>query len=534
MILDELLDSLRDFISYRTVSSDPKCRADCRRGASFLRSLLRKFGATTEMISTEQQCNPIVLARFRRNASSTSRGKRILYYGHYDVIAAENKQGLWLQDPFTMTGQDGFLYGRGASDNKGPILAAIYAVADVARSRQLHSDIVFLLEGEEECGSRGFQDAIQKHRDLIGDIDCVLVANSYWLDDEVPCLTYGLRGVLHATVHVESELPDLHSGVDGSRFLDEPLKDLVMLTSTLSGAGGIINVPGFDECILPITNEEQKLYEEVSQSLVQRNAKLGNAKSLAESLKQRWREPTLTIHGFKTSGSEKSTIIPHAASVALSMRLVPNQESSVIAQSLQTFLHSEFEKFESSNTLTVQIHHTAEPWLGDPSGQLFKTLETAVKEVWTRQDRRRASLAPTSPVLNPSHVRQRSLTRLSRQRRPSGPATSSMLASRTFSLDQGSDSDSTATPSDARPSSRPTRGAAAVTDTTDWKPLYIREGGSIPAIRFLEKEFDAPAAQLPCGQASDNAHLDNERLRVVNLLNSREIFRRVFIELSGA
>ncbi|KFY61999.1 hypothetical protein V496_04761, partial [Pseudogymnoascus sp. VKM F-4515 (FW-2607)] len=63
------------------------------------------------------------------------------------------------------------------------------------------------------------------------------------------------------------------------------------------------------------------------------------------------------------------------------------------------------------------------------------------------------------------------------------------------------------------------------------KPLYIREGGSIPSIRFLEKEFEAPAAHLPCGQASDSAHLDNERLRLTNLFKSREIFRKVFVEL---
>ena len=63
------------------------------------------------------------------------------------------------------------------------------------------------------------------------------------------------------------------------------------------------------------------------------------------------------------------------------------------------------------------------------------------------------------------------------------------------------------------------------------KPLYIREGGSIPPIRFLEKEFSAPAAHLPCGQASDAAHLDNERLRVVNLMKSREIFSTVFRKL---
>jgi len=63
------------------------------------------------------------------------------------------------------------------------------------------------------------------------------------------------------------------------------------------------------------------------------------------------------------------------------------------------------------------------------------------------------------------------------------------------------------------------------------KPLFIREGGSIPAIRFLEKEFDAPAAHFPVGQASDSAHLDNERLRLVNLYKGRDIFKKVFGEL---
>lgn len=63
------------------------------------------------------------------------------------------------------------------------------------------------------------------------------------------------------------------------------------------------------------------------------------------------------------------------------------------------------------------------------------------------------------------------------------------------------------------------------------KPLYIREGGSIPAISFLEREFRAPAAMFPMGQASDNAHLGNERMRVENLYKGREVFKQLFSEL---
>ncbi|KAL9057683.1 MAG: hypothetical protein Q9162_002157 [Coniocarpon cinnabarinum] len=486
------------------------------------------------MIATEQEYNPIVLAVFRAAHDCSSRhAKKILFYGHYDVIAAENRQNSWSQDPFTLTGRDGYLYGRGVSDNKGPIVAAAHAVADLARSTRLKSDIVFLIEGEEECGSRGFENAVRRHRDLIGHVDCILVANSYWINNEVPCLTYGLRGVLHATVHVENEWPDFHSGVDGSRSLDEPLKDLVTIMSRLSGAQGAINLPGFEDCVLPLTDSEQRLYDEVAQSLTRSDPTLGDPESLANSFKQRWREPSLTIHNFKTSGSEKSTIIPHCASVSLSMRLVPNQQVSSVAKSLETFLRCQFEGLSSSNTLSVRIHQTAEPWLGDPSNELFQTLESAVKHVWTQKNRRRASADPASPMTNRSHLRQH--FRAASRPRTATLATSTTLTSSNFTCDERNSKLASNQSSD--PESRPEvlspeRRSSAM-ENPDWRPLYIREGGSIPAIRYLEQEFNAPAAQLPCGQASDNAHLDNERLRVINLFNSREIFRRVFEQLAS-
>ena len=134
-----------------------------------------------------------------------------------------------------MKGINGYLYGRGVSDNKGPIMAALYGLVDLVHEQELDSDITFLIEGEEESGSRGFQDAVRRHKDLIGDIDYIILANSYWLDDEVPCLTYGLRGVLHATVNVESNHPDVHSGVDGSYMMDEPLSDLTSILAKLKG-----------------------------------------------------------------------------------------------------------------------------------------------------------------------------------------------------------------------------------------------------------------------------------------------------------
>lgn len=500
----QLVDSLQRLVSYRTVSSSTQYAEDCRGGASFLRKLFKTFGASTEMFNTEDRGNPIVYAKFTGKPSRNMKRKRILFYGHYDVIAAENEQGNWKTDPFDLQGIDGYLYGRGVSDNKGPVLAALFAVADLVSEQALTSDIVFLIEGEEERGSRGFAEAVRRNKHIIGEIDWILLANSYWITDNVPCLTYGLRGVIHATVRVKSGNPDLHSGVDGSGLMDESLKDLVMLLANLTGPHGRIQIPGFYNPILTITEAEDSRYAAITRMLVQSNPDNESPDVLKAKLMARSREPSLTIHRFDISGPENSTIIPSTARASISIRLVPNQQVEEVKEALIDFLKVKFQELGSKNVLSVSINHQAEPWLGDPSNELFRTLEEAIIDVWCPRGEGEAAAKTVGRTSNMK------------------PATS-------LSLTNGSDHP----PETSALLNPPVRATAAEADPTPKysKPLYIREGGSIPAIRFLEKEFNALAAHLPCGQASDSAHLDNERLRLLNLYKSREIFRKVFREL---
>jgi di- and tripeptidase len=536
---EQLVDSLAKLVSYRTVSSDPKCALECRRGASYLRSVFKNFGATTEMLSTQHGCNPVILARFKGNPATRSTRKTILFYGHYDVVAAENRSRKWIVDPFAMEGIDGYLYGRGTSDNKGPIMAAIFACAELMSEQALGSDIVFLIEGEEESGSRGFEKAVRENKDKIGEVDWILLSNSYWLDDRIPCLTYGLRGVIHAKVQVESTHPDMHSGVDGSAELDESLKDLVMLLGNLTGKNGEVKIPGFYDPVLPLGDEEKALYEDIANALVHRNPALGDPAALKLSLMRRWREATLTIHRFNTSGPDNASIIPRLAKAAISMRLVPNQEAAKVAEMFKWYLQAEFDKLESNNKLTITIDHQAEPWLGDWRNEIYQMLEAAIMDVWGPMEhtrRRSSALPPKAPIST-----QTSQEANGNYFTVKSPTTSNVLAdgsAEPLELSQSPLSEVTtkledlaATTSPKSPTKRHSRDKKSTTFTERKKPLYIREGGSIPAIRFLEKEFGAPAAHFPCGQASDKAHLDNERLRLVNLYKGREVFKRVFRDL---
>ena len=458
-----------------------------------------------------------------------------------------------------MKGMNGYLYGRGVSDNKGPIMAALYGVVDLMHAKELDSDITFLIEGEEESGSRGFKEAVRRHKNLIGEVDYILLANSYWLDDDVPCLTYGLRGVLHATVKVDSNHPDVHSGVDGSFMMDEPLFDLTAILAKLKGLHNRIQIPGFYDDILPLTAVEEARYDDIADTLIRRNPSLAPAETLKESLMARWREPNLTIHRYKVSGPDGSLVSSHA-SAAISLRIVPNQEVDDVIKSLTAFLTDAFATLDTHNRLSIMIDNQTDAWLGDPDNEIFRTLEEAIIEVWgpiglgTRRssvpsarykEEKKSTTPMTSPSVKPAPMTTTTLTM------GSDYTSQASMTDPPLSDSQSKLQSSTTQPAiPARASSKNTKiaplasilppttvdtnGSTSIRLTPKGrKPLYIREGGSIPSIRFLEKEFNAPAAHLPCGQASDAAHLDNERLRVANLTKSREIFRKVFGRLGS-
>ncbi|GBL50503.1 hypothetical_protein [Candidozyma auris] len=446
---EHMLQSLRRIISYKTISKHPGTYLeDSRRCAQFLVKLLRLLGATKANLLPVPNCNPVVLGKFEKNdkRNTKSETKTLLWYGHYDVVEATADKECWSTDPFELVAKDGNLYARGVSDNKGPTLAAFYAVSDLHMKEELPINVVFIIEGEEECGSIGFQQVINEHKPIIGPVDFILLSNSYWLGDDVPCLNYGLRGVLNASLSVTSDKPDRHSGVDGG-VSKEPTMDLIQILGQLiCSNSNRIKIPGFYDDVLPIDETELKLYERIKEV----SLSLGVTNTDLDTLLAKWRNPSLTIHRLDVSGPKNNTVISQRAQASVSIRVVPNQDLRKIKQAFTSYMQATFDSLKSENELKIDIFHEAEPWLGDPNNLVFKILYDNIKKHW----------GPSYP-----------------------------------------------------------------------DPLFIREGGSIPSIRFLEKAFDAPAAQIPCGQASDNAHLKDEKLRIINLFKLRAILTDTFKEL---
>ncbi|TFK20012.1 glutathione degradosome [Coprinopsis marcescibilis] len=425
---DIMTYALSKFIAIPSVSSIPSHREDCRQAGIWLRKCLGQLGATTSLLPTGEGINPLVLATFAGTVTG-HRKPRILFYGHYDVIAAP-QQG-WDSKPFVMTGKNGYLYGRGVTDNKGPIISIACAAAHLLSHRALGVDLVFLVEGEEECGSLGFREAVRQHKESIGHIDAILVSNSTWITDERPCITYGLRGVIHCGLEISSNRPDLHSGIEGGG-VSEPMVDMVKLLATLTDNKNLVQIPGFYDSVRPENEDEKENFKLLSQI----------THKPAASLESRWREPSLTIHTVEVSGPKNATVIPGTVKAQISLRIVPDQDINVTTQSLIDYLKKVFQGFQSPNDLQTSVNHSADWWLGNLDDPWFKALESAVREEWGKE------------------------------------------------------------------------------------PLRIREGGSIPSVPYLEKEFHCHALHLPMGQASDQAHLPNERISLNNLNKGRAVVQR--------
>jgi di- and tripeptidase len=162
--IDAFFRALTKLVSLRTISGSSLHTEECRRGATFLKNLLNQLGASDAALlpNPVPGRNPVVLGKFR---SQSTKAKTLLFYGHYDVVAASTGSNDWTNDAFTLSGRNGFYYGRGVSDNKGPVLAAMFAASDLLKNG-VDVNITFLIEGEEESGSKGFAESVRTKKVL--------------------------------------------------------------------------------------------------------------------------------------------------------------------------------------------------------------------------------------------------------------------------------------------------------------------------------------------------------------------------------
>lgn len=371
--LDDLLTCLR----FPSVSTDSLRRDDTRACAEWLLSKVRGMGLTGELRETPG--HPVLLAK---NKHITGR-RTVLLYGHYDVQPAEPLNE-WKSPAFEPTIRDGRIYCRGATDNKGQLMAHVQGLAEtLAKHADLPVNLIVLFEGEEEIGSPNLKPFLETNRDELK-CDLVAISDTGMVAPGVGTFTYGLRGIACLEAFVRGPSIDLHSGIFGGAVAN-PVTAVARLTATLHNAEGKVAVEGFYDGVREIAEWEREAWAALGDGDAEMLQLTGSPSLFGEpgytERERRWARPTIEVNGIGGGyqGEGSKTVIGREAFVKLSCRLVPDQDPDEVLKKVEAHLHAHLPK---GVRLEVVPGHTGMPYIMDPHSPLGTAAQRALKKVF--------------------------------------------------------------------------------------------------------------------------------------------------------
>lgn len=363
-----------DYLRFPSVSAQPQHKPDLRACARWLADHCRKIGLDAKVCPTKG--HPIVLAKTpgqKAEGGKRKAGKHLrphfMVYGHYDVQPPEPLE-LWDSPPFEPLINGRIIYARGSTDNKGQNFAHLKAVeAYLKTGTPLPCDLTFVIEGEEEVGSKSLADFLKTHRrELL--CDAVVISDTGIPDLKHPALTYSLRGIIAFEIKVHGPSHDLHSGVFGGA-VENPAMALARLLAKVRDDEGRVMIPGFYDDIVPLSKYERRQAARFPLSDKKLQNLLGVPEMFGErgftAMERRSARPTFEINGLTSGyqGHGSKTIVPAVASAKITCRLVPNQRPAKIRKIVCEYLRK---ICPPTVRLEIEAGHGAEAYLVPPTG----------------------------------------------------------------------------------------------------------------------------------------------------------------------
>jgi acetylornithine deacetylase/succinyl-diaminopimelate desuccinylase-like protein len=375
-----------------SVSMDPGRRAEIGGCARLGADMLRDAGARVDVIDTGGF--PMVVGRFFQDAAFPT----VTVYNHLDVQPADGEG--WRTPPFKLTrdasdaaaGKPTRWFARGATDDKGPALTALYG-ARLAIENGVRANIQFLWELEEEIGSPHFAAGLAAA--VAGDAaagrppfatDSVVVSDTIWIAAGQPSISYGLRGLMGFTVALETGAKDVHSGTTGG-LARNPIGELAALVADCYDARtGKVKIPGFYADVRKLSAAERKAFARARFSRKRFAAahELGSLRPIRDDLGglvALTAAPTFEVHGIVGgySGPGIKTIVPHRAELKLSTRLVPDQKPAKVFNLIKRFIKSRLPDAEVTHEASL------EPYLAPMEGETNDAAAAAARATFGKQ-----------------------------------------------------------------------------------------------------------------------------------------------------
>jgi acetylornithine deacetylase/succinyl-diaminopimelate desuccinylase-like protein len=373
------LELLLDFLRFPSISTDSAHAQDVQNCAEWLAQQCREAGLSASLHPTKR--HPVVLAK---NAHRPGR-PHVLIYGHYDVQPVDDPMNVWRSKPFDPQIENGIIYARGATDNKGQLMAHLCGVAATMRQHaDLPVNLTFLFEGEEEIGSPNLAAFLEAHRAELT-CDIIAISDTGMVAPNVPTFTYGLRGIACFEVVLRGPSIDLHSGIFGGAVAN-PSTMLARLVATLHDAEGRVAIEGFYDKVRPIQQWERDAWaklcnEEETLDLTGAPALFGETGYT--DAERRWARPTAEVNGIGGGyqGEGSKTVIGTSAFAKLSFRLVPDQDPEEIQELVKAHLRRHL---PPAVALEIKEGHCGKPYAMDPHSRFGKAAQAALAKTFSQ------------------------------------------------------------------------------------------------------------------------------------------------------
>lgn len=328
---ERALHELLDYLRIPSISTDPDYRDEVRAAAEYLRERMEEAGLDAELVDTDG--HPLVYGERVVDPGRPT----ILYYGHYDVQPPDPLDE-WETAPFEPRIEEGKIYARGATDDKGQSYTHVKAVAAVLEVRdELPVNVKFLYEGEEESGGTAIESFVREDGGERLAADCVVISDTAMHGPGKPAIIYALRGLAYMEVRVTGPDVDLHSGIFGGAVAN-PANALAEIISRLKDqASGRVLVPGFYDDVRELEGWEREELSKLAVDPETYRRSIGVPELVGETgystVERVTARPTCDVNGLWSGyqGRGAKTVLPARAGAKISMRLVPDQEPEEVA-----------------------------------------------------------------------------------------------------------------------------------------------------------------------------------------------------------
>jgi acetylornithine deacetylase/succinyl-diaminopimelate desuccinylase-like protein len=331
-VMDSLISDLQKLIRQPSVSAKKQGITQC---ASLVASIMKNSGISTEILYLDQmkehhsrdvEAHPIVYGEVK--SRSNPNGKTILFYNHYDV-QPEDPIELWNMEPFSGTIEGNYVYGRGASDDKGELITRIKAVEYFLRKTgDVPCNVKFVVEGEEEIGSEHIVQYLNRYKDKFA-CDGVIWEFGYIDEKNRPIISLGMKGLLYIELLAKGPIRDAHSSL--AVVIENPAWILVRALNSIRDASGRILIKDWYNEVRELTSQEILLTEKEPFNEESFRKEYGIEKFVNNMTGVEGRialvgGSTCNIAGILSgyTGNGAKTVLPAEAIAKLDFRLVPN------------------------------------------------------------------------------------------------------------------------------------------------------------------------------------------------------------------